>query len=176
MNDDVLFGEEIDRIAGRRAQCVDGLELRTVQVDVVGEPTAAIRRAREVLVPVLSNLPIDWPSNVQEPFPSLDAWTKILPGWFVDLCAPEMSEAKTTATSWRLHRLPDGIRDLVSHHTAPSLGAWISCFEAYRSWIWWEVDVGDGGYGLRYAVFDDVYTRWDLSWLLIASGAWRLSY
>ena len=176
MHDDVVFGEELRRLRGEVVRAPDGVDLRTVRVEVVGDPAVAAKQAGEVLASVLSELPEDWPSNTQQPFPSIECWARTLPGWFVDLCAPEMSESKITATSWRLHRLPMEVRDLISQNTAPSLGAWISCFEHYRSWVWWGVAMFENAYELDYVVFDDGYTRWDLNWLLVASGGWRLSY
>ena len=174
--DDELFGGELERVRGLHQATPSDGELLTVRAHVSTDPVKVLARARQVLLAVLEGLPEDWPANEKRPFPALQEWEQRLPRWFVNLCTAETSEAKITATAWRLHELPPDVRELISHHTAPSLGSWVSCFERHRSWLWWDASLSTDHFDLRYVVFDTSYTSWDLSWLLVAAGAWRLDY
>jgi hypothetical protein len=122
-------------------------------------------------------MPIDWPDNRVSLWPSLERWEEVLPEWFVNLCAAETTATKIKAYADRIAGLPPEIRDIVDQHTAPPLSKWLEGFESDRSWLWWDASIISAcEFQVRYIVFDYLHTKRDLSWLLVASGAWRLEY
>lgn len=179
MSDEDLFDGELDRLNGKPVGSPDGIEDHWVLARVyTAQPVdEVLARCREVLGCVLRNRPVDWPDNRISPWPSLETWETLLPRWFVNLCSAETTNPKLEATATRIAGLPPECRDMVSHHTAPPLSAWLSCFESFRSWVWWDASViSVSEFCVRYIAFDSVHTNWSLSWLLVASGAWRLEF
>jgi hypothetical protein len=175
-----LFDDELNRLQGKPPTYPIGLSdtLAGFRVHTTEPANEVLARCREVLGCVLRSRPIDWPDNRVEPWPSLERWEALLPEWFVNLCAAETPETKLDANARRIAGLPAEIRELVDQHTAPPLGAWIARFESFRDWLWWDASVISASeFQVRYVYFDYMsHTRWDLIWLLIAAGGWRLEW
>jgi hypothetical protein len=178
--EDELFDDELARLGGSHASYPPGFgePLVSVRARTLSSPDEVLARCREVLGCVLRNRPADWPDNRTSPWPSLETWEALLPEWFVNLCAAETTQTKIDAYARRVAGLPPEIRDIVDQHTAPPLGAWLERFRAHRAWLWWDASVISASeFRMRYVVFDYVgHRHWDLSWLLVASGAWRLEW
>lgn len=141
-----------------------GIGLVTFDVECRGNAHEVYERAREVLRIVVQQ---------HETRPALDPWTRILPQWFLDACAPEQSPAEAERWSQWWRSLPREEQREVEAATPWSLQNWIYWFEREnRQWYWWDAVV-DSPDAMRVAVEVDGWPfPWGaLRWLLKAAGA-----
>jgi hypothetical protein len=128
------------------------------------DPAAVIRRATDVLRVVLE--------RSDQPWPSLDAWRRALPAWFVAGCAPGTTAQEQDAWVARWRALDPVARASAEAERGWTLEAWLSWLEpAQRSWFWWGAELR----GDRVEVLIDVdswpYPDGALRWLLHVAGA-----
>jgi hypothetical protein len=133
-----------------------------------GDSPDVLERAKCVLTTVNKRSRGGWPSD--------DGWKTLLPGWFIEQCAPEQSheEAERWLKWWK--RLPPDEQQHVEAHRKWSFGNWIYWFRPEnRVWFWWD---GAAPCSDRLVIAVEV-SAWpfpwgSLSWLLRASGAQRV--
>jgi hypothetical protein len=112
-------------------------------------------------------------AHVGPPWPSVERWSRLLPAWFVEGCAPErdQDEAEQWLAWWRT--LPADEQARVSSEQRWSLADWLYWLEpSERQWFWWDAAVEDS---TRLRVMVEVSglpaPLGALLWLLRASGA-----
>ena len=111
-----------------------------------------------------------------EHWPSLAEWRKIMPDWFIERCAPEMT--KKEVDTWlenRRTRIKEDLEEAVARDwTLSGFLFWMK--PDMRQWFWWDARVfyGDGGktyIGIAVSVFDWPFAWESLGWLFKAAGA-----
>lgn len=110
-----------------------------------GNAEQVLARGREVKVAVLGH---------SQPWPELDEWKQILPGWFVAACIDDRVVQTCVLDRW-------------------SLRAWLHWLRPEnRRWHWWAAVVEEP-LTLRLTVLarEPDFLRGSLDWLLQASGA-----
>jgi hypothetical protein len=124
-----------------------------------GDATVVLDRCKQVLGLVLQPDTEDWPST--------DAWRSILPEWFIEKSAEEISQEEAER---QLH-LPMEERIRLSQRW--SVSAFVHWFQASeRYWYWWDAVVMDANTLQIEVIVDDLPFPWGgLEWLLKASGA-----
>lgn len=130
-----------------------------------GDAAQVLGRACEVLGIVIDHQLGDWPA--------IAVWRSLLPGWFIDACAPEMSQEQADAwlAWWKL--LPADQQGAASREKGWSLADWLFWLEPdERQWFWWDTQVESPD---RLRVTIEV-AGWPapfgaLDWLLRAAGA-----
>lgn len=83
-------------------------------------------------------------SNGLERWPDLDEWRTILPEWFVDACAPEMTgdEKERWLEAWRrMEPEEKAIHEKTRKWTLSSWLYWLGPDQ--RTWFWWDADASD---------------------------------
>lgn len=124
-----------------------------------GNAAAVLSRAKEVLEIVLAQETTDWPS--------VDEWRSILPAWFVQQSAAEISQEEAE----RRIQLPMEERLLLSRRW--SVSAFVFWFQPdERHWFWWTAALIDA-HTLHITVLaqEFIFPWGSLDWLLRASGA-----
>ena len=111
-------------------------DVGTVDVRIRSNGNAArvLDGAKQVLLAVLE--------HAGPPWPSLEEWRAVLPDWFVEGCAPEMSpaEAEQWLTLWR--SLPPEEQARATRERRWALAGWLYWLEpAQREWYWWNATV-----------------------------------
>jgi len=125
---------------------------------------ALIRKSKTVLEIVdRQALGDDWPTP--------ERWPSLLPRWFIDACAHEMTPAEAQRWLARWEKLDEEQRRAEEKGKAWALADWLYWMEpGRRSWWWWDSHVND-----RCEVdvqVDEWPFPWgSLSWLLRAAGA-----
>lgn len=152
---------EIGRV--RTGMSANSLPLQGTVVWLVakcpGAANSVLAKARETLEVVLSQNPAEWPT--------VGVWRSILPKWFVEQCAEEISQAEAE----RRLRLP--IEERLRLGQRWSVEGWVHWFQpSERYWQWWEGIVEDED-TLRIGLLVEELTfpYGALEWLLKASGA-----
>ncbi|MHB8064327.1 MAG: hypothetical protein ACYDG2_17130 [Ruminiclostridium sp.] len=118
-------------------------------------------RCKEVLKIVLENSVGKWPS--------IDEWRQLLPQWFIERCAREitMEEAEKRLS------LSIEERKEINRKEGWTLSAWIYWFNPEeRKWFWWDAKI----YEEDTIIITVECISWpfpwrSLEWLFIASGA-----
>lgn len=130
-----------------------------------GDAPAVLARALEVMRIVNRHSMGDWPTD--------DAWRALLPGWFVDRCAPEMTREESEAWMAQWRQLPPDEQSAMRRRTGWSLDGWIYWFvPTNRHWYWWDAKVIDPNYVAVAVEVDEWPFPWGaLSWLFRAAGA-----
>ncbi|MBL8202606.1 MAG: hypothetical protein JNM09_00150 [Blastocatellia bacterium] len=124
-----------------------------------GDAPLVLDRCKEVLSLVLQPDSEEWPSNAE--------WRRLLPEWFVNKSAAEISHQEAE----RRLRLPLSERIRLSQQW--SISAFVHWFQPNeRHWIWWDAEVKDINTLQIKVIAKDVPFPWAaLDWLLRASGA-----
>ncbi len=118
---------------------------------------------------VLADRSDEWPTS--------EAWKSILPGWFVDACADEMSqsEALDWLDWWR--GLPPQEQRIAEEERRWALADWLHWLQPdERQWFWWDAAI-EGKNRLR---LDVEVSGWPaalgaLEWLLRVAGVRSLT-
>jgi hypothetical protein len=127
--DRLLFGPE----AGQR---LGGIGSVRFFVRCPGNAEEILSKGKQVLRTVLEHLDGPWPSDTE--------WRRVLPKWFVEACAEEISreEAEKWLARWR--KLPPAQQAKEEAEKAWSLSDWLYWFEdGNRQWEWWDAAVRD---------------------------------
>lgn len=123
-----------------------------------GDAQAVLARVKEALV-----LAVD--RDIQR-WPTVDEWRAILPKWFVEKCADEISREEAE----RRRNLPMDERKRLADQW--SVGAWTHWFKpSERSWYWWDARVVDKD-RLKIEVVVERALRYGLSQVAVES-CWR---
>ena len=111
-----------------------------------GDAVAVLAHCREVLALILERSAGEWPS--------LEAWSGILPAWFTTACLDDSEVQNCVLDRW-------------------SLRGWLHWLRPEnRRWFWWSAEVGAGQeLTLTVLVPERPYLRGALDWLLTAAGA-----
>jgi hypothetical protein len=130
-----------------------------------GNAAQVLARAKEILTVISESCTVPWPSVAE--------WQKRLPRWFLDRCAPAMTEeqAEKWLAAWR--KLPPAERDRAEKEKPWSLEGWLYWMEpGNRSWTWWDgCDQDTNALALAIEVVDWPFPWGSFRWLIIASGA-----
>lgn len=128
-----------------------------------GDAQAVLLRVKEALV-----LAVD--RDIQR-WPTVDEWRAILPKWFVEKCADEISREEAE----RRRNLPMDERKGLADQW--SVGAWTHWFKpSERSWYWWDARViGKGRLKIEVVVDNVPFAMGSLKWLLKTAGATEVS-
>jgi len=140
-----------------------------VLVSCRGDADSVLSRVREVLDAVLA--------HSAPPWPPAEEWARLLPGWFVQNCAPPRTreEAEQWLNRWRSLPPEDQAGAILKERWA--LADWLHWLEpSERQWFWWDAVVRDAE-ALKVMV---EVSAWPaplgaLEWLLRASGAAEVS-
>jgi hypothetical protein len=126
-----------------------------------GDALDVLDRAKKVLEVVLR--------STTDPWPSLEEWRDVLPRWFVERCAPEMSQEEAE----RRVRLPDDEQERLEQAEGWSMGAWLHWFQpGHRQWAWWDaVATGEDTIVVAIEVDSWPFPWGALKWLFLACGA-----
>jgi hypothetical protein len=126
-----------------------------------GNAIDVLERAKKVLEKVLRAR--------TDPWPSLDEWRRLLPSWFVERCAPEISQEEQEQ---RL-RLPIEERQGLIEEEGWRLSAWLFWFQPdERQWAWWDAIVRDADTIIVAIEVDGWPFPWgSLKWLFLACSA-----
>lgn len=137
--------------------------LASFTVVTSGDAQAVLARVKEALV-----LAVD--RDIQR-WPTVDEWRAILPKWFVEKCADEISREEAE----RRRNLPMDERKRLADQW--SVGAWTHWFKpSERSWYWWDARVVDKDRLKIEVVVENVpFAMGSLKWLLRAAGAIEVS-
>jgi hypothetical protein len=124
-----------------------------------------LRRAKVVFQILNENSAGKWPSD--------DEWRRLLPAWFVALCAPERTpeEAQAELSFWRALSPDEKIS--ATQQTKWSVGDWVYWFEpANRQWYWWSgVAKDENTAAVELETLDWPTPFGAFEWLLRCSGA-----
>ncbi|MET8954996.1 hypothetical protein ACWEO4_03040 [Streptomyces sp. NPDC004393] len=143
-------------------------------------PAQVIADARAVLTSVVERTD-DWPA--------FERWTKLLPAWFVQRCAPEHAESGAglpfDAQAWLRKWQAMTPEQKADFSQGPwTLSGWVYYFDPTeegmgddRSWWWWDAGSGQPGNGwVEVATTGWPFGSGSLSWLIEASGGRDLTY
>ena len=139
-----------------------------VRVDVVASaPGEVLARVREVIAVVLGQ---------REHWLDRDAWSSILPPWFVAACAPEVTREEALRQERALLGLP---RDEAATRIAGeawSLSNWLYWMHpAERPWSWSSATVRPDGIDVELDVDDLPVPLGAFEWIFRAAGARSIS-
>ncbi len=130
-----------------------------------GNADAVLRGTKEVLESILRQDPARWPAD--------EAWSSLLPRWFVQRCAPEKTKGESDRwlTEWR--SLPEDERVRVERDAKWSVLGTVYWFRPeMRSCWWWDGIVEDQStVRVAVAIGGLPYAAGALEWILRASGA-----
>lgn len=148
---------------------VEGAGLILFNVYCPGNAHQVLQNCREVLAVVLSQYEKNWPSD--------DEWLSLLPTWFIERCAPEMTieEEEENLARWKTVSREEQIRE--TEEELWSVMDWISWFDPNdtRYWFWWDAFVKEENLLLvAIEVVDIPFPSGSLEWLLRASGAIKI--
>lgn len=127
------------------------------------EPEAVVGRAKEILMIVDREIPTRRPSVAK--------WSRLLPGWFVQACAPEMApeQQATWLAAWRASS--EVAKAALEAEEAWTLAGWLHWMSpSERQWWWWSAEMSP--HPVVTVEVDAWPFPWGaLSWLLRAAGA-----
>lgn len=137
-----------------------------IEIDATssGQSRELLTKACDVMKAVVSN---------SQQWPSLLAWRRLLPTWFVEQSAPEETkeEAAVWLTRWRT--LPPDEQARASTERAWSLADWLYWIEpTQRQWHWWDGGILDADTTRIVVEATETPTALGaLEWLLRTAGA-----
>ena len=152
--------EEIRRLhEGAKEPSQRGKIIANFVVRCNGDAPVVLDRCKQVLGLVVQQDTEAWPST--------DAWRSLLPEWFIERSAEEISQVEAER---RLH-LPMEERIRLSQRW--SVSAFVHWFQPNeRYWRWWDAVVKDANTLQIKVIVDEEPFPWgSLEWLLRASGA-----
>jgi hypothetical protein len=161
------FGKECQRLTVPPSPEATPDGLGTVQFVATcpGNASQVLSRTKELLLLFCEQSPSAWPSLAQ--------WRNMLPRWFLDRCAPEMTQeqAEKWLAWWR--GLPPEERERVEREKDWSLENWLYWMEpANRTWTWWDAcDQDANTLIVAIEVIDWPFPWGAFRWLLLAAGA-----
>lgn len=167
MIDDQRLKKELERLTSGPSQydLPGGMGTVRFLARRQGNVAEVLGLAKAVLKTVDENSLAEWPSD--------EAWSHLLPQWFVDRFAPEQSrdEAEAWLSWWRT--LPPEEQERAERDSPWTLSNWIYWMNpSQRSWYWWDGEVINS-HTIRVAIEVDGWPfPWgSFAWLLKASGA-----
>ena len=126
-----------------------------------------IGRAEDVLMTVDRQVARGWPAAAK--------WREVLPEWFVNACAPEMTESESEAWLKRWDGMSEEERAIEESSKSWSLLDWIYWMHPeHRTWFWQGTDASSGR--VRVACDSWPFPSGYLFWLLKAAGAERMEF
>jgi hypothetical protein len=151
---------------------VEGAGLLIFKISCQGNVEAVLKKARETLGVVLQEAQQAWPTE--------DRWRATLPKWFVEICAPELTEEEEEENlrKWRELSVEEQQRE--EQEEKWSVMDWISWFEPgepfeQRAWFWWDAFIVNPSLLLVVVeVLDFPVPLGSLFWLFRASGAVKI--
>lgn len=162
------------RIFGGPKGAPDGVIRRFVGT-TDGHAVAALARCKEVLVAVTH-----WIPPLSEQPVSLGKWKEHTPKWFLDACAPELSQgdAEEQLALWRSLDVAGKAR--FEEERRWSFADWIAWFDwssdLRRSWLWWDGGTLDGDeFWIEVDVQEDPAALGTLVWMMRAAGAAKVT-
>ena len=133
-----------------------------LKVDCDGNSSEVLRKTKEVLVRV-----IDCELSLDDP---IEDWKEVLPAWFVNSCAPELSSDKIDQILAKV----DGFEVLSKLWTVGGFLYWFRPEE--RSWFWWGAVVKNQNAFIIELIVEGFPFAWGaLDFLLHTSGAAHIS-
>lgn len=130
-----------------------------------GDSWQVLAKAKAVLIEFDQAAMAEWPDNSD--------WTKILPKWFLEKCAPEQTreQAEESLKLWRALSWEEQAR--AEREELWPLSAclyWLN--PENRKWFWWDAEERDANTIVIAAEVDDWPFPWgSLAWLFRAAGA-----
>jgi hypothetical protein len=163
------YRDELERIEGRDAGSTGGRLTLALEAHCPGGAEVVLERTKDVLRGVVT------PRARGGAWPDLGQWRRVLPGWFVDACAPEQTEEQLVAWLKRWRSLSPAEQVAEEQRQAWALADWLHWFAPgpdERQWRWLgarvitpdrlEVTLAVSGLPTAYGAF---------GWLLRAAGA-----
>lgn len=148
---------------------VDGAGIILLEVHCDGNAEQVLQRCRQAFELVLHYTQENWPSE--------DTWYKLLPEWFISVCAPEKTqeEEEKYLAEWRKLSREEQI---LEEESSWSVMEWVSWFEPtdsshnQRDWFWWDAFIkSPNSLFVAIEVVDIPFPSGSLYWLLKSSGA-----
>jgi hypothetical protein len=153
--------DELAKLKGMQTGGVvpDGYFLTALVVRSKGDIASVTDRTANVLATVLE--------HGQKVSASVEAWRRLLPSWFVEQCAPEITKEDVE----RRRQLSPELREALAKQW--SLGGWLYWFEAdRREWKWWRALAISPTEARVELVVPGIPFPWGaLEWLLRCAGA-----
>lgn len=148
---------------------VKGMGLVVFEANCNNNAEYVLQKCKEVFQVILSYEHENWPSE--------NEWYKLLPKWFISICASEKTpeEEEEYLAKWRKLSREEQI---LEEQNSWSVLEWVSWFEPtdsshnQRDWFWWDAFVKSPNSLLVVVEVVDVpFPSGSLFWLLKASGA-----
>jgi hypothetical protein len=156
--------EELQRLLGNAFQAAPpgGYILYRLRVACDRNAQIVLAKCKEVLGAILTVDPNRWPS--------LDEWRLLLPRWFVDTSAEEITQEEAE----RRLRLPLEERRRLSERW--SVSAFVHWFQPEeRYWYWWDAVIEDvNTIRVSLIIKEESFPWAALDWLLRSSGALKV--
>lgn len=140
-----------------------------------GDAEAALARCKQVLVAVTH-----WIPPLSEQPVSLEKWRERTPKWFLDACAPELSQAEAEGQVALWRSLDADGKARFEEERRWSFADWIAWFDwssdLRRSWLWWDGGTRDDAkFWVEVEVQEDPAALGTLVWMMRAAGAVRVT-
>ncbi|MFH1709166.1 MAG: hypothetical protein ABIF71_14780 [Planctomycetota bacterium] len=147
-------------------QPIDGMGVIRFNVNGHGNIDLMLTKVKEVLL-IVSRYSIDsnWPTELE--------WRAILPAWFVNSCAPPMSDAEAQKWLQWWRGLSARDQELAEINNKWNLANWLYWMEpTNRQWFWWAArPTSNHDLIIAVEVRDWPFPWGALRWLFITSGA-----
>jgi hypothetical protein len=156
--------------AAKGENAEEGVGLLIFQAECIEDADLVLKKAKEVLQIVLQNTINRWPEN--------DTWLKILPDWFISVCATERTpeQVEKDLAIWQTLSSEDQQR--MEDEESWSVLEWLEWFEptddkySQRMWFWWDSWTQGSQYlFVAVEVLDLPLPLGAFMWLLRAAGA-----
>lgn len=131
-------------------------------------PQQVIARARAVMAVINENSFTEWPD--------IGIWKRELPVWFVEQCAPEMTQDEAEAELARRMALNAAERAKVANEARWTLANWLYWLEPEnRQWFWWDAAIlAPNHFAVAVEVVEWPFPSGALIWLFRVAGAREL--
>lgn len=148
-----------------------GIGIARFVVSCESNALEVLKLAKETLEIITSYYEVEWPS--------LEKWKNILPGIFVNSCAPEITKEESDLKIAYRRSLPwEEQSKLLAEDEMWSLDAWLYWLEPEnREWFWWkayEFDdeaIKNTHFLVEITVYDEPFLWGSLKWLFKGCGA-----
>lgn len=148
-------------------ECPQGIGTVRFKILCNGNSEIVLNKAKSVLTDVVRN------SVHSKKWPGDDEWPGLLPSWFIDRCAKELSEkeAENWLNWWKGLTLEE--QKKVEKEEPWSLLDWLYWLHpSRRTWYWWDYEIINQDLCVIDIEVDEWPFPWEsLEWLFRASGA-----
>ncbi|MHC5083593.1 MAG: hypothetical protein ACYTET_06605, partial [Planctomycetota bacterium] len=141
-----------------------GIGLVNFVITCCGNADEILDKSKEILLTIDENSIDEHPDN---------NWEALLPDWFIDRCAPEMTKEEAEKWKEKWMKMSPKKRAKMEEKRDWSLLNWLYWFEHdNRTWFWWDASITNNNtIILSVETFGSPFPWGALRWLFIACGA-----